>query len=67
MKSTIELNDAAFALAAKHFGTLSVSDTVNAALEYVAERRRRVERLSANRSPRGVDLTSQILAERGPR
>ncbi len=67
MKSTIDVNDAAFALAAKHFGTLSVSDTVNAALEYVAERRRRVERLSANRSPQSADLTSQILAKRGQR
>jgi len=60
MKSTIELNDAAFALAAKHFGTLSVADTVNAALEYVAERRRRVERLNANRYGRSPNLTNPM-------
>jgi hypothetical protein len=62
MKSTIELNGTAFALAAKHFGTLSVSDTVNAALEYAAERRRRVGRRSGDRYPAAPDPTRPMIA-----
>ena len=45
MKTMIDLNDEALALAAKELGTTTKKDTVNAALEFVAQRRRRVEQL----------------------
>ncbi|MGH3657853.1 MAG: type II toxin-antitoxin system VapB family antitoxin [Micromonosporaceae bacterium] len=45
MKTTIDINDAALGLAAKKLGTTTKKDTVNAALEFVADRRRRIERL----------------------
>lgn len=43
MKTMIDLNDEALALAAKELGTTTKKDTVNAALEFVAQRRRRIE------------------------
>jgi Arc/MetJ family transcription regulator len=43
MKAMIDLNDEALALAAKELGTTTKEDTVNAALEFAANRRRRVE------------------------
>ncbi|WP_239674885.1 type II toxin-antitoxin system VapB family antitoxin [Natronosporangium hydrolyticum] len=45
MKTMIDLNDDALALAAKELGTTTKKDTVNAALEFVAKRRRRIEQL----------------------
>jgi Arc/MetJ family transcription regulator len=45
MKTMIDLNDEALALAAKELGTVTKKDTVNAALEFVANRRRRIEQL----------------------
>lgn len=45
MKTVIDVNDEALALAAKELGTTTKKDTVNAALEFVADRRRRIERL----------------------
>lgn len=45
MKTMIDLNDEALDLAAKELGTTTKKDTVNAALEFVAGRRRRIERL----------------------
>jgi Arc/MetJ family transcription regulator len=45
MKTMIDLNDEALDLAAKELGTTTKKDTVNAALEFVASRRRRIERL----------------------
>ncbi|MBO0853185.1 MAG: DUF2191 domain-containing protein [Nocardia sp.] len=41
----IDVNDQALELAAKELGTTSKKDTVNAALEFVAERRRRIEQV----------------------
>src|SRR5262245_24029337 len=41
----IDLNDEALALAAKELGTTTKKDTVNAALAFVADRRRRIEQL----------------------
>jgi Arc/MetJ family transcription regulator len=41
----IDLNDEALDLAAKELGTTTKKDTVNAALEFVANRRRRIEQL----------------------
>jgi Arc/MetJ family transcription regulator len=45
MKTMIDLDDEALALAAKELGTTTKKDTVNAALEFVVGRRRRVEQL----------------------
>jgi Arc/MetJ family transcription regulator len=45
MKTMIDLNDDALDLAAKELGTKTKKDTVNAALEFVAGRRRRIEQL----------------------
>lgn len=45
MKTMIDLNDDALEQAAKELGTITKKDTVNAALEFVAGRRRRIEEL----------------------
>jgi Arc/MetJ family transcription regulator len=45
MKTMIDVNDEALALAAKELGTVTKKDTVNAALEFVARRRERIEAL----------------------
>jgi Arc/MetJ family transcription regulator len=45
MKTMIDLNDEDLALAAKELGTTTKKDTVNAALHFVANRRRRIEQL----------------------
>jgi Arc/MetJ family transcription regulator len=41
----IDLDDDALELAARELGTTTKKDTVNAALEFVAGRRRRIEQL----------------------
>jgi siroheme synthase len=41
----VDLDDEALALAARELGTTTKNDTVNAALEFVAQRHRRIERL----------------------
>jgi Arc/MetJ family transcription regulator len=45
MKAMIDLNDEALELAATELGTSTTKDTVNAALQFVARRRQRLERL----------------------
>jgi len=45
MKTMIDLNDEALVLASKELGTTTKKDTVNAALEFVAGRRRRIDQL----------------------
>ena len=45
MKTMIDLDDEALALAAEELGTTTKQDTVNAALRFVADRRRRIEQL----------------------
>ncbi len=45
MKTMIDLNDEALDLAAKVLGTTTKNDAVNAALEFAARRRRRIEQL----------------------
>ena len=45
MKTMIDLDDEALALAARELGTTTKKDTVNAALSFVAQRRRRIEQL----------------------
>lgn len=42
-RTTIDLDDDQLAAAARELGTTSKVDTVNAALAYVAQRRRRIE------------------------
>jgi Arc/MetJ family transcription regulator len=58
MKTVIDLNDEALALAAKELGTTTKKDTVNAALEFVARRRRRIEALLDD--PRAFGVGSDI-------
>lgn len=45
MKTMIDIDDEALDLAARELGTTTKKDTVNAALFFVASRRRRVEQL----------------------
>jgi Arc/MetJ family transcription regulator len=45
MKTMIDLDEEALELASKELGTRTKKDTVNAALRFVAERRRRIEEL----------------------
>lgn len=45
MKTVIDLDDAALAAAARELGTMTKKDTVNAALAFVADRRRRIDAL----------------------
>ena len=60
MKTMIDLNDEALALAAKELGTTTKKDTVNVALAFVANRRRRVEQLLDDPYALGVgkDITN---------
>jgi Arc/MetJ family transcription regulator len=44
-KTTIALDDEKLALAAKELGTTTKEETINAALAFVVERRRRIEAL----------------------
>jgi len=55
----IDLNDESLALAAKELGTTTKKDTVNAALDFVAGRRRRIELLLDDPHALGVrpDIT----------
>ena len=45
MKTMIDLDDDALAQAAEELGTTTKKDTVNLALRYTADRRRRIEEL----------------------
>jgi Arc/MetJ family transcription regulator len=63
MKTVIDLNDEALELAARELGTTTKKDTVNAALEFVASRRRRIERLLDDPYALGVgpDIADQEI------
>lgn len=63
MKTMIDLNDEALDLAARELGTTTKKDTVNAALEFVASRRRRIERLLDDPFALGVgpDISDQDI------
>jgi Arc/MetJ family transcription regulator len=66
MKTMIDLNDEALALAAKELGTTTKKDTVNAALDFVANRRRRIEQLLDDPYAFGVgpDITdSEVMRQ----
>jgi Arc/MetJ family transcription regulator len=61
MKTMIDVNDEDLALAAKELGTTTKKDTVNAALNFVASRRRRIEQLLNDPYALGVgpDIANQ--------
>ncbi len=69
MKTMIDLDDAALELAAKELGTTTKKDTVNAALEFVASRRRRIEQLLDDPYTLGVgpDITDPEIMQRARR
>jgi len=54
MKTVIDIDDEALELAAKELGTTTKKDTVNAALAFVANRRRRIEELLGDPIALGV-------------
>jgi Arc/MetJ family transcription regulator len=56
MKTVVDLDEAALALAARELGTSSKKETVNAALQIVADRRRRAEQLLEDCEALGVGL-----------
>ncbi|APA95307.1 Antitoxin VapB21 [Nocardia seriolae] len=58
MKTMIDLNDEMLALAAKELGTTTKKDTVNAALEFVAQRRQRIEQVLND--PYGIGVGPDI-------
>ncbi len=45
MKTMIDIDEEALALAARELGTTTKKDTVNAALRFVAERQQRIDEL----------------------
>jgi Arc/MetJ family transcription regulator len=69
MKTMIDLNDEDLALAAKELGTTTKKDTVNAALNFVASRRRRIEQLLNDPYALGVgpDITNPEVMRRARR
>jgi Arc/MetJ family transcription regulator len=69
MKTMIDLNDEALALAAKELGTTTKKDTVNAALDFVANRRRRIEELLDDPYTLGVgpDITDREVMRQARR
>ncbi len=69
MKTMIDLDDEALALAAKELGTTTKKDTVNAALEFVANRRRRIEQLLDDSYALGVgpDIADQEIMRQARR
>jgi Arc/MetJ family transcription regulator len=69
MKTMIDLNDEDLALAARELGTTTKKDTVNAALNFVATRRRRIEQLLDDPYGLGVgpDITNQEVMRRARR
>jgi Arc/MetJ family transcription regulator len=54
MKTVIDIDDEALELAARELGTSTKKDTVNAALAFVVNRRRRIEELLADPIALGV-------------
>lgn len=69
MKTMIDLDDEALALAARELGTATKKDTVNAALAYVVERRRRIDTLLDDPYALGVgpDITDDEVMRQARR
>jgi Arc/MetJ family transcription regulator len=63
MKTMIDIDDEALAAAAAELGTTTKKDTVNAALAFVVERRRRIEKLLDDPYALGVgpDITDATV------
>lgn len=69
MKTMIDIDDEALELAARELGTTTKKDTVNAALAFVAGRRRRIEELLGNPLALGVgpDIGDEEVMRRARR
>jgi Arc/MetJ family transcription regulator len=69
MKTMIDLNDELLALAAKELGTSTKKDTVNAALDFVVNRRMRLEVLLDDAHALGVgsDITDPEIMRQARR
>ncbi len=69
MKTMIDLDDDALVLAAKELGTTTKKDTVNAALAFVADRRRRIDALLGDPYAFGVgaDIADDAVMSRARR
>jgi Arc/MetJ family transcription regulator len=69
MKTMIDIDDEALELAAKELGTVTKKDTVNAALAFVANRRRRIEKLLDDPYALGVgpDITDPEIMRQARR
>jgi Arc/MetJ family transcription regulator len=69
MKTMIDLDDEALAAAARELGTTTKKDTVNAALSFVAQRRRRIEQLFDDPQALGLgpDIGNQEIMRRARR
>ena len=69
MKTVVDIDDEALARAAEELGTATKKDTVNAALRFVVDRRRRVEELLHDPYALGVgpDITDPEVMRRARR
>lgn len=69
MKTMIDIDDQALELAARELGTTTKKDTVNAALQFVANRRRRIEQLLDDPYALGVgpDITNPEIMRQARR
>ncbi len=69
MKTMIDIDDQALELAARELGTTTKKDTVNAALQFVANRRRRIEQLLDDPYALGVgpDITDPEIMRQARR
>jgi Arc/MetJ family transcription regulator len=69
MRTVIDVDDEALALAARELGTTTKKDTVNAALAFVANRRRRIDQLLDDPFALGVgpDITDPEIMRQARR
>lgn len=69
MKTMIDVDDDALARAARELGTTTKKDTVNAALEFVSERRRRIDSFLDDPCALGVgpDITDREVMRQARR
>lgn len=69
MKTMIDIDDQALELAARELGTTTKKDTVNAALQFVANRRHRIEQLLDDPYALGVgpDITDPEIMRQARR
>jgi Arc/MetJ family transcription regulator len=69
MKTVIDIDDEALELAARELGTATKKDTVNAALAFVANRRRRMQELLSDPLALGVgpDIGNEEIMQQARR